>query len=677
MKKVTIIAFLLFFLTCSVFAQHDVAKFGKVTDNELDMNVYEPDSSASAVILFDDGISEILYNESKEQFEIKFSRHVRIKILTKDGLDRANFSIPLYSSQGMKEDLMRVRGFTFNKQDGKTERERLRPSDVIDEVSSDRLTYKKFTLPKVVAGSVIDVTYDISSDYLFNLQDWNFQHTIPCMLSRYKTVIPEYYNYRNNLTGYENVKIDKTASQRNIIYSYRTEERSGVLKVADSHRHQGSITYSVDITDYIAENVPALPNESFVDNRSNYTTRIDFELLSYRFPGGSQRQFSANWDNIVRELLDHSSFGGQLSGTRYLRDDVQALVDGSESTEEQLKAVFDFVRQKISWNERYRLFTTDGARQAWRNGSGNSSEININLINALRELGFEAMPVVLSTRSNGRILPHQVTITGFNHVIALVVKDGNRYLIDATSDYPDPFILPTECLNDKGRIVDMSANDWIQLDNAVTSRAITIINSAIDENMNLTGSVNTLHSNYRAAHIYRQNKTAKDQEEFLEKLKKQYGNAEIIVNEAAIDEENSSHYNADLAFTSRNAAIVSGNMIYLDPLIGFEFDLNPFRQPTRKLPVNFTYPQEIQYSNRISIPEGYELEELPENLGIALPKGDCRFLFSASVMNNEIIINARLMLNRIIFPPEEYPDIKAFFDAVIKKQEEKLTLKKT
>ncbi len=676
MKKALTITGLLIFVAAYCFAQPEVSRFGRVSDEELDMTVYSPDSSASAVILFDNGETEVVYNEKNGQFEIKYSRHVRIKVLTKDGLDWANFSIPLYSSSGMREQVSRLRGFTFNKQNGKTDRERLNTSSVIDEERSDRLTLKKFTMPKVVEGSVIDVNYDITSDYLFNLQDWDFQYSIPCIYSVYQTIIPEYYNYRQHISGYEHVSVDRSIGQRNIIYSYRTGNRGTALAPTGGYRQQETINYRVDITTYTAENVPAMPRESFVDNRNNYITRVDFELLSYRFPGGAQRQFSTNWDNIVKELLDHSSFGGQLSGTRYLRDDVQQVVSEDQSPEEQMKAVFDFIKQKISWNQRYRLFAGDGARQAYRNGTGSSAEVNFNLISALRELGFDAMPVALSTRSNGRLLPHQITISGFNHVIALVRNDGKQYLIDATSDYPNPFILPAECLNDQGRIIDLAANNFIQLDQSGASRSVTMLASAINEHRQFSGSVTTLHSDYMAVRLHERTKTEQNREDFIETLGKRYDNAEITLEHAEIDEANSRNFNASFTFASDESAIFSGDMLYLNPMPGFEFDLNPFRQQTRKLPVNFTYQQDIQYANRITIPEGYQVEEIPENLSIALPQGDCRFLFSASLMNEEVVINARLMLNRTIFPPEEYHDLKSFFDAIIKKQEQKLILKK-
>ncbi len=648
------------------FAQPESMRSGRVTDAEMDMQVYPADSSAAAVVLFDDGRSEIEYNERNGSFEIRFTRHVRIKILTREGLDWADFSIPIYSSQSLD----RVRAYTFNKENGNTDRERLRNRDIIEEKRTDRLTYNKFTLPKVKEGSVIDVSYTVSTDHAYRLPGWYFQYTIPVQYSSYQVIVPEYFNYRQHMTGYERVETELGSSSRTVVFSYSSQRRS-----SQSYRQQGNVSYQVELTTFTAQHVPALPPEQYVDNRDNYRTSVEFELLSVQFPGGNMRQFASNWDNIVNEMLDHSDFGGQLSGIGYMRSDLDGLINEDQTIEAQLAAVFQFIKNKISWNGRYRILTNDGTRRAYRNGSGNSAEINLNLIKALNELGFNAMPVALSTRGNGRIFPFQVTMGRFNHVIAMVRHDGQDYLMDATSRFADPFVLPTACLNDKGRIIDRAANDWIDLDQSPVSRTITLISAGLNENNMLAGSAGTMHTHHSAAYYH--NFTREGETDDLRKtLESRYQHADIQIEAAGLDDQNQSQYRTEFNFETVEGALIAGDMIYMESLIGFDFDANPFKNPTRRLPVNFTYPRDIQYSAQYAVPEGYTIEDVPESLRLMLPDGDCMFMYSASPMNDQIHVNARLVLNRIIFPPEEYPDLKSFFDMVLQKQEEKIVLKK-
>ena len=89
-------AFLCLLLTKNSYGQEKIS-FGKVSLAELKMETYEKDSAAEAVILSD--IGEL--NGST----LRFTRHIRIKILKKAGLDWGNwvFNTP---SKGM----FKVRG---------------------------------------------------------------------------------------------------------------------------------------------------------------------------------------------------------------------------------------------------------------------------------------------------------------------------------------------------------------------------------------------------------------------------------------------------------------------------------------------------------------------------------------------------------------------------------------
>jgi hypothetical protein len=116
-KLFTVVTFL-FLFTHICFAQKPPIKFGKVSMEEMEMTVYDKDTTAEAVVLADYGVSEILYN-SNNGFELNFKTHVRIKILKKEGLEEANIEIPLYQSSGTDEELGALKAVTYNLEDGK------------------------------------------------------------------------------------------------------------------------------------------------------------------------------------------------------------------------------------------------------------------------------------------------------------------------------------------------------------------------------------------------------------------------------------------------------------------------------------------------------------------------------------------------------------------------------
>ena len=82
MKKTFTLFFLLHFVF-SLYGQTPVYKFGSVPKSELEMTVYENDSSAPAVVLYENIDVYYTINRSDGNIERTTEYCVRIKILTK------------------------------------------------------------------------------------------------------------------------------------------------------------------------------------------------------------------------------------------------------------------------------------------------------------------------------------------------------------------------------------------------------------------------------------------------------------------------------------------------------------------------------------------------------------------------------------------------------------------
>ena len=118
-----------------------------------------------------------------------------------------------------------------------------------------------------------------------------------------------------------------------------------------------------------------------------------------------------------------------------------------------------------------------------------------------------------------------------------------------------------------------------------------------------------------------------------------------------------------------------GNLMTFDPLFFDKIDENPFKPEDRKFPVDFAYPRNRKIICHITIPEGYEVETLPGNLVISTPEKDAAFSYSAGKSGNSIIINVSLQIKKPVFQPDEYQILKAFYNQVVAKENEPVTLK--
>lgn len=99
---------------------------------DLKMTRYEKDSSAAAVVLADYGESTIEYDQNEDRFVLRFERLQRIKILTKDGLRYANFSIPLYHDGSSDEKIGSLKAYTYNLENGKIVETKMKNDGVLE-----------------------------------------------------------------------------------------------------------------------------------------------------------------------------------------------------------------------------------------------------------------------------------------------------------------------------------------------------------------------------------------------------------------------------------------------------------------------------------------------------------------------------------------------------------------
>src|SRR5258708_13415013 len=190
MRKLQLFLFLAVAFTS--LAQKSLPKFGEVSMEEMKMTSYEFDCSANGVILFDKG--ETVMDES----EVNLKRHVRIKILTKEGFDWADYAIRLERSF---ESLSKLKGSTYNLEGGRIVETKMADQSIFKNKYNKYKDQVKFTLPNVKEGSIIEYTYVLKSEANY-IPEWQFQYTIPTVVSDYQTTISNSFTFRKDVQGY-------------------------------------------------------------------------------------------------------------------------------------------------------------------------------------------------------------------------------------------------------------------------------------------------------------------------------------------------------------------------------------------------------------------------------------------------------------------------------------------
>lgn len=654
-----------FFISISaVFAQSGPGKFGRVEANELTMRVYDKDTSAAAVILSDVGYSYFTYNKG---FKIIFERHTRIKILKKSGYDAANIVIPYYQQGNTKEQVSNIKGYTYNLEGSRVSKDKLDGTVVFDEKLNENWFNKKIAMPNVKEGSVIEYSYTITSDFLYNLRSWEFQTTIPVVFSEYKVRIPEYFVYKQEQQGYLNFDVYKKESGIDNFMVTFNELRHVSKPAAEAVKASGIIHH------WVIKNAPALRQETYITTLRDYQSKIDFELQSVKYPNQSPQIMTGDWEKVTREMLESEYFGSQLNQNGFFKNEVAAITAKHPKPEQQMAAVHDFVKTTVKWNGMFSYAPSGPIRKAFENKKGNAADINLLLIAMLRNTGLDAAPVLLSTRENGRV-PESPMLSKFNYVVAHVVIGDKEYLLDATDPLLPAGMLPVHCLNGQGRLIKKVDQRWVALVPTFMDTKFFSGELTINSNGALAGKATESSNGYNALRL---RKEIKDEGEakYAEKISKEIGTYKIEKPTFSNVTDLGKPLNIDYQLTS-SGSDQHADVIYLNPMMGQGEKENPFKLENRLYPVDLAVPIDHTYMCRFAVPEGYEVEEAPKNAVVTLPENGGKFMYMIEKQGNSVQITSKISVLRPVYYAPDYPYLKEFYNLIVAKHAEQIVLKK-
>jgi hypothetical protein len=315
-------------------------KYGKIAPEEFNTKLTGVDSAASGVALFDIGNGWFEISPKTNRLIYVFERHTRYKIINKQSYDLANLEIQLYRNNGAETSLDYLDGATYNMENGKTEVSKINKDAKFSEKKDKNYTLKKFTLPNVKEGSVIEFKYRLKSDFIFTLRPWYFQKEVPVLYSEYKVRIPEYFNYKQTAGGY--VYLNPTKKPVNESFAIGTDRIE---------------TTSQEIR-FIAEQVPGLKSEAFITTMDDYISKIEFELSSTKYPGDVYRDYTETWQKIIKGLKEDENFGGFISNRSYNKTLAQSIIKTEKNPDSIVNLLFKYVKDNIKWNDDYSLYTS-------------------------------------------------------------------------------------------------------------------------------------------------------------------------------------------------------------------------------------------------------------------------------------------------------------------------------
>lgn len=628
----------------SLFAQKggDVPGFGKVEKADLELKTCDFDDKAEAVVLFD--VGELYFDLSSMASTMQFERHIRIKILKAKGKDQADIHMPYFSYRNI-EFIKNLTAQTYNLDASgnivttKVEK-KLIYEKPIDKYRSEQV----FTFPDVQAGSIIEYKW-LQVCTSFSLENWYFQQEIPVKYSRYRVDFPS--------------EIEVYASPLCVL-PYESKKDSKGTRVIQ--------TFSM-------KNIPALRDEPYISCDKDYLQRIDLRLQAVNWPTYRQNLVKT-WPQQIKNLMEDEDFGVQLKRNIPRTTDLDEQLKKLTDPYRKMVTIHEYVRKNMEWNGLKNIWALNGVKAAWKDKKGTSGEINLILVNLLKDADLKAHAILVSTRDHGVVTSALAEVDQFNKVMAYVEIGENVYVLDATEKNTPSGLIPMEVMFSEGLVIEKPETfewGWRPLWNDRTMMKNTLVMRAdITENGLMNGSASMFSYDYDR--VQRVDDARKDKAKFLEKYFQTNQSVKVdSLNFENLDDD-TLPFIQKVQFSLPVSA--SGDYKYFSTNLFTRLEKNPFVADSRFSDIFFGVNQSYNIVANITIPEGYAFETLPKNMKMIMPDTSITITRRLATEGNQISVRVGLEFKKPFFTVQEYPDFKEFYKQLFAVLSEQITIKK-
>jgi len=634
------VLYLIIMLVAAVPLSAQEFKWGKISDEELLMPGIAEDPEANAVVLFDRSIVKIT-----PDFRMEMDVHKRVKILREAGKEFANVSIYFYE----EDDVKHLEAVCYTPEGKKI---KLDKKQIFEESSSRNWKKKVFTIPGVQAGAVFEYKYQLLSKYINRLEPWLFQGREFTRFSQIEVFLPAGFAY--------------TAAIRNMLENdyYFTQE--DVRNPYDIHKKASKFTWTV-------YNKPGIKEEPHMTAFHDYLASIHFQLVSFQRRDGFKINFSKTWDQMADAVWsDYKDFVGQDGG---LKNATRELIGSLDDPLEKMKRIYDFVREEVITQDKTILWGTDFKKPAdvHKSKEGGINEKNMLLINMLKKAGFDARPLLISTRSNGLIDENWITLQQFNRVIAYVRVDNKDYFLNSASRYCPFGQLTPEYDVGQGLLITERTAKIIPIKPLKDKNRLDITTDAF-----LAGNGNLQVQAQLSFHglngvLERARLEKKDMDKYL-KEKIQQIHADAVLDTFSYADMDSCYkpLQLNMTFSVTAYAQESGNLAYFPIPLLSALKKNPFVREKRNFPVDYEHEYDMSETVKITLADGYVLEEKPETRKSASKSVSFNKIYFTG--ENQLECRRTFRINNKQVNPIEYERLRQVYEVIVSSDLDQIVL---
>lgn len=614
-------------------AQAQEMIYGRYTPKDLEITEVDFDPEAVAVVLGEMSTNHIVVPE------VESTVLRRIKVLKTGGIKYGTVAIPYYHGSNGVVKISKLKAQITNILNGEKQTIALKDGDFFTVDKENGWKEIRFTLPDVQVGSIIDYQYFKTDRRLTILEGWVFQNDIPTLLSIYSMEIPSHLKYRVLSQG------EQTLRHR------FDSKKDGNYK-------------------WILKNLQSFKEEPYMSNPSDYYEKIEFQLAGYGFR--SSTNVFADWVELAKFIVNIEEVRSYMKPNKSSQQKLMEIQADGETQLQKAKSLYSYILDNYEFDGYSGILPTDQLKDLLNSKKSSRPELNLMFLALLNQNGIDAYPVLISSKGNGRShIVDSPFADQFNQLILAVMADGKAYFADVTHGEVPFGYLPLVFHVEQGFLIKDKDSGLIPVQLTHRSGIQQAVNFQVDDLGGWAADIKLRFLDYDGIKV--DQSSAKYGEEHLrdETFGLQFEGIRDFSFLVKNDPRKTLDVNWNRLFENN-----SSELLFIEPFQFQRFSENPFKSDSRVFPVDFYYSFHDNFTATIEIPEGYILDDYPEDSAISLTQNSFTFNYKVTPLDNSVRINATIDLKKHILPAHVYEELKYFMELITSKLTEPIVLKK-
>ena len=615
-------------------------------------------------------------NESTDDVKHTINKYARIKVLSEKGKDLARVEISYWRNKdaGLNTDEIKdVKGRTIH-HDGTIVPLNLKPEDLLVAKAGEQQVDKVvFTLPSVEVGSILEYSYVLH--YLpgeVAPPRWEVQ--------RKYFVHKAHYEYFPGPGGWDSHTrlFNKTIVFRDLPPGVTVNDLTG--------KTFASFGYGLDVND-----VAPIPDEEWMPPINSLRYRVNFFYSPTLDATEFWKQEMQFWAKDVDKFTERS---------KTIQEAVAGLVAPTDSDLDKAKKLYDavqaldntdFSREKSkSERKKLKLREVKHGQDTWAEKSGSGDDIAMLYLDLLHEAGLGSYALRVVDRGENIFDPGNIDLDQFDATLVYLSTGDKQVLLDP-GEKMCPFGTVSWHHSNAGGMgqspqgVSLFATPEQDYKNNVTSRTGDLF---LDAQGGVTGTLNIVMTGQAALYWRQQalqNDDAEVKKEFDEKLAKivpdgveahidhflgmsdPYANLMAVVN-----------VKGSLGTATGKRLLVPGFFFGTGGEVDPELQTRhvPFVNEEKRIePVDMHYGDRADDKITFHLPEGMAVEGAPQENKVSWP-GHALFAAKAAAGPGQITMSDTLARAFSMLKPEEYQDLRGFYQKVAAADQQQIVLTK-